>query len=171
MAPLAGKAGTWNRYTYGATCKSEQPGPAGWQVERVVCSALFRAIPPHPTLAAGELPPEAELEDIPHLNGVITVAHHGCTIYNHLVVAGPEYGHIWGEDLGVDLGLWPITNPGVDASWLVDKNDFSLPPLTFAQWYEGWLDEQIVQQEKSRRWLQSPEAEVRLITREELEEN
>lgn len=116
-----------------------------------------------------ELPSEAELWDIPHLNGVITVAHHGCTIYNHLVVTGPERGHIWAEDIGSDLGLWPITKTGIDPAWLVDKNDFSLPPITFTQWYEGWLDEQIVQHEKSRRWLQSPEAEVQLVTREELE--
>jgi hypothetical protein len=111
-----------------------------------------------------ELPPEAELEDIPHLNGVITVAHHGCTIYNHLVVAGPEYGHIWGEDLGVDLGLWPITGPGSEPSCSPTPNDFALPPLTFLQWYEGGLDERIVQQEETRRWLQSPEAGTRLIS-------
>jgi hypothetical protein len=61
-----------------------------------------------------------------HVNGSIPLSDMGCGILTRLIVAGPEYGHVW-VDQRVDWkGLFPVQRTGYSR-------------LTFSGWYLTWL--------------------------------
>lgn len=65
-----------------------------------------------------------EDEDWPPGPGFLPLAHHGCGVYDVLVVAGEQRGYVW----SVDTDQWW---PAFDASGR---------QLGFFDWYEQWLD-------------------------------
>lgn len=69
-----------------------------------------------------------EYYDPKHLNGLLRISNFGCGISLNLVVNGPEYGHIWADDITNGNGLFP------DPYFQTEKR------LTFLEWYELWLD-------------------------------
>jgi hypothetical protein len=69
---------------------------------------------------------ETDYLALEHVNGAMPICDHGCNIATWLVVAGPEYGHLW-LDRRVDWrGLSPVQQPGSER-------------VTFSQWYLAWL--------------------------------
>jgi hypothetical protein len=69
---------------------------------------------------------EGEYWCLKHVNGAMPICDHGCNIQTWLVVAGPEYGHLW-VDRRVDWrGLYRVEQPGCDR-------------ITFSKWYLVWL--------------------------------
>ncbi len=59
--------------------------------------------------------------------GAICLQHLGCALRSWLVVTGPERGHMWLDEIADQKGLSPIAI-GERAR------------VTFAEWYEDWLD-------------------------------
>lgn len=60
--------------------------------------------------------------------GAICLCHLGCALREWLVVSGPERGNIWYDGRADCGGLAPTTQAGLER-------------VTFAQWYEHWLEE------------------------------
>jgi hypothetical protein len=61
------------------------------------------------------------------MDGAIPICHKGCALRQWLVIHGPQRGFVW-DDLRADnAGISPV----LDGS---DK------PVTFSDWYMGWLD-------------------------------
>ena len=61
-------------------------------------------------------------------DGAIPMCDHGCNIRTWLVVAGPEYGHLWDENRTDLKGLFPVKQPRCCR-------------VTFSMWYLAWLRE------------------------------
>ncbi len=62
--------------------------------------------------------------------GAICLCHHGCALRSWLVVTGPERGNMWFDAMAETTGL----EPHVD-----DEGNH----LSFADWYERWLDKEL----------------------------
>jgi hypothetical protein len=62
-------------------------------------------------------------DDWPPGPGFIPIAHHGCGVFDVLVVAGQQRGYVW----------W------CDMSW-APSYDGDGRPMGFLDWYESWLD-------------------------------
>ncbi|WDZ88777.1 SMI1/KNR4 family protein [Nocardiopsis sp. HUAS JQ3] len=60
--------------------------------------------------------------------GALCLCHLGCALRQWLVVTGPEAGRMWSDGRVDDEDLAPLT--GGDGA-----------PLTFTDWYLGWLEE------------------------------
>ncbi|PDP88669.1 SMI1/KNR4 family protein [Glycomyces fuscus] len=60
--------------------------------------------------------------------GALCLCHLGCALRQWLVVSGPEAGRMWNDARVDDQDLQPLT--GADGA-----------PLTFTDWYLGWLEE------------------------------
>ncbi len=60
------------------------------------------------------------------MDGAIPICHLGCALRQWLVVTGPRAGEVWNDDRADERGIAPLT-----------KNRHR---VTFAEWYEGWLD-------------------------------
>ncbi|WP_040684755.1 SMI1/KNR4 family protein [Nocardiopsis halotolerans] len=60
--------------------------------------------------------------------GALCLCHLGCALRRGLVVSGPEAGRVWHDGRVDDEDLRPLT--GGDGT-----------PLTFTDWYLGWLEE------------------------------
>jgi hypothetical protein len=73
--------------------------------------------------AALEIPDEDEDDDWPPGPGFVPIAHHGCGVFDVIVVTGDQRGLIWWCDM-----RW--------APWF----DSAGRQLTFLDWYERWLD-------------------------------
>ena len=58
--------------------------------------------------------------------GAVCLCHLGCALRQWLVVSGPEAGRMWQDSRADGVGLRPLTDDGGT-------------PLTFADWYLGWL--------------------------------
>lgn len=69
--------------------------------------------------------------DSKHTNGVIAICNYGCGITLYLVVNGQEHGNIWTDDRVNDGGIYPTIQLGEKAK------------ITFLDWYELWLDNEI----------------------------
>ena len=61
------------------------------------------------------------------VNGAIPICHTGCALRIFLVVTGAQVGNLWYDRRAEQGGLMPLS-----------RDDGS--PLTFASWYQGWLD-------------------------------
>lgn len=61
------------------------------------------------------------------IDGALPICHMGCGYFVWLVVSGDEAGHLWYDGRAAEQGFEPI----------LDKSG-SL--VTFAKWYEEWLD-------------------------------
>jgi hypothetical protein len=88
-----------------------------------------------------------------HTNGTLLISSYGCTLNVVLILNGPERGNVWIEDLGADNGLWHITSATIENVMAIDL-DNEQPHLSFLDWYEQALDEQIRQKEPIRRRLE-----------------
>jgi hypothetical protein len=66
----------------------------------------------------GDVSPEGERADV--YRGIVILGTDGCAQYWALVVRGPDCGKIW---MLADVGIQP-----------------TIPRMTFAEWYEAWLD-------------------------------
>lgn len=61
------------------------------------------------------------------MGGAIPICHEGCALRQWLVIHGERRGFVW-DDLRADnAGIAPVL-------------DESGEPVTFADWYLGWLD-------------------------------
>jgi SMI1 / KNR4 family (SUKH-1) len=77
-------------------------------------------------------------------HGTLPLAHYGCGICAVLIVNGARAGEVWIEDLANDYGVVEARD-----HWMVKNLYASCPDrVTFAAWYELWLDAQL------RRWGQ-----------------
>ncbi|WP_194894914.1 SMI1/KNR4 family protein [Catenulispora pinisilvae] len=70
----------------------------------------------------------ALLYDPHHTAGAICLCHEGCALRVWLVVTGPERGHMWFD-------------PRCDLEDLRPLRDARGEPVSFADWYLGWLAE------------------------------
>lgn len=71
--------------------------------------------------------------------GFIDLCHEGCAMYDILIVNGKNKGTVWFFDFSDDLGVVPLINP---------KDG---KPMSFLDWYELWLNEQIKFMESSSK--------------------
>ncbi|MBG6136488.1 SMI1/KNR4 family protein [Longispora fulva] len=62
-----------------------------------------------------------------HSVGLLYLSHLGCALREALVISGPARGTMWADDTADDGGFRP----------LLDEDG---TPLTFARWYQRWLD-------------------------------
>jgi hypothetical protein len=69
---------------------------------------------------------EDDDEDWPPGPGFLPIAHHGCGVFDVIVVTGEQRGLIW----WCDMQWGPVYDP-------------SGRQLSFLDWYERWLDESI----------------------------
>jgi hypothetical protein len=67
--------------------------------------------------------------------GAFPICHHGCALRSWLVVSGAERGRVWYDGRADGDGIWPQT-------------DAHGKPLSFAAWYETWLDESLAELKK-----------------------
>jgi hypothetical protein len=72
--------------------------------------------------------------------GITFLADKGCLSFEVLVLRGQEAGHVWSFDVSDELGAFPLT-------------DHSGKPLTFADWYENWLDTSLADPRAAGRTL------------------
>lgn len=87
-----------------------------------------------------------------YIQGSIMIAFYGCTTEARLVITGTEYGNIWIDNRGADLGVYPVTPPESPLT-------FSEATLTFAEtspshvdfftWYNRWLDDSLTKVEQT----------------------
>lgn len=70
-------------------------------------------------------------------DGGICICHHGCALRDWLVVTGPERGNVWHDAMADSEGLSP---------WKAKDGT----RLTFAGWYEQWLDQSLEMLARSR---------------------
>jgi hypothetical protein len=70
-------------------------------------------------------------------NGLVLLSQYGCGILACLVVCGARYGEVWIDDFANGEVIMPAQD-----SWLVSPSASGGGPC-FAEWYEGWLDEQL----------------------------
>lgn len=78
-----------------------------------------------------------------HVHGSLRLAHDGCGYYKHLVVSGPERGHIWEDGRAGDGGILPETpvkGPHDVEGYLLIPKDGSRHRMSFFAWYGRWLD-------------------------------
>ncbi len=61
------------------------------------------------------------------MNGAIPVCHRGCALRQWLVIQGDQRGFVWNDSRVDNAGIAPVL-------------DESGQPVTFADWYMGWLD-------------------------------
>ncbi len=70
---------------------------------------------------------EAAYWDPSLVDGAIPICHHGCALRTWLVVTGADRANVWYDGRADNQGLLPHEGPGGSR-------------LTFAAWYEAWLD-------------------------------
>jgi len=75
--------------------------------------------------------------------GAICLCHLGCATRHWLVVTGPERGNMWLDDTANDEGVIPLKKGDPDQGGWTDLSDDPKERLSFAAWYEGWLDESL----------------------------
>lgn len=61
------------------------------------------------------------------MDGAIPICHKGCALRQWLVINGPQKGFVWDDLRADDAGIAPVLGE-------------SGGPVTFADWYRGWLD-------------------------------
>lgn len=61
------------------------------------------------------------------VDGALPICHMGCGYFVWLVISGDEAGHLWYDGRAAEQGFEPI----------LDQSGSS---ITFARWYEEWLD-------------------------------
>jgi hypothetical protein len=71
------------------------------------------------------------------LNGTLHLAHLGCGIRVFLVVHGVRAGEVWVNDVANDGGVLPAREHFL-------TQGFAGAGPSFAEWYEGWLDHELV---------------------------
>jgi hypothetical protein len=71
------------------------------------------------------------------LDGTLHLAHFGCGIRAVLVVRGTRFGEVWVDDLANDGGVMPALDH------FLTRECAGAGP-SFAAWYEGWLDHELV---------------------------
>ena len=64
------------------------------------------------------------------MNGAIPICHLGCALRQWLVIHGERRGFVW-DDFRADYR-------GSPPSWAARAR-----PVTFADWYMGWLDDSL----------------------------
>jgi hypothetical protein len=62
------------------------------------------------------------------MNGAIPICHKGCALRQWLVIHGDQRGFVWDDNRVDNAGIAPV-------------QDESGEPVTFADWYMGWLDD------------------------------
>ena len=62
------------------------------------------------------------------MNGAIPICHKGCALRQWLVIHGDQRGFVWDDNRVDNAGIAPVL-------------DESGEPVTFADWYMGWLDD------------------------------
>ena len=73
--------------------------------------------------------------------GIKFLAHEGCGMYDVLIVNGPQAGTVWFFDFCNDFGVVPINHPSTGA------------PMSFADWYEYWLDVSLADHHATPSWF------------------
>jgi hypothetical protein len=64
------------------------------------------------------------------MDGAIPICHKGCALRQWLVIHGDQRGFVWDDNRVDNAGIAPVL-------------DESGEPVTFADWYMGWLDDSI----------------------------
>jgi hypothetical protein len=84
-------------------------------------------------------PPVPVNEDIlwHYRSGLLVLSHYGCGILACLVVCGARHGEVWIDDFANGGLILPA-----QGSWVVSPPASGGGP-SFAEWYEGWLDQQL----------------------------
>lgn len=87
----------------------------------------------HWNLDSGEITDENEEEYFNNkwVNGLLRISNFGCGVSINLVVNGQEFGNVWVDDRCNQYGIYP------------DPYFKSEGRLTFLNWYEAWLDEEL----------------------------
>jgi hypothetical protein len=62
------------------------------------------------------------------MDGAIPICHKGCALRQWLVIHGDQRGFVWDDNRVDNAGIAPVL-------------DESGEPVTFADWYMGWLDD------------------------------
>jgi SMI1 / KNR4 family (SUKH-1) len=61
------------------------------------------------------------------MNGAIPICHRGCALRQWLVINGDQKGIVWNDDRADNAGIAPVLGKSGN-------------PLTFTEWYMGWLN-------------------------------
>jgi hypothetical protein len=102
--------------------------------------SLCRPFPPaEPPEGLDRWPPVPVSEETRkhYRNGLLLLSHYGCGILACLVVCGARYGEVWIDDFANGGLILPAQD-----SWVVSPPASGGGP-SFAEWYEGWLDQQL----------------------------
>jgi hypothetical protein len=110
-------------------------GP-GWS--RYSLGRPFPLMEPPTGLVRWPLVPISEETVKQHRNGLLLLSHYGCGTLACLVVCGARYGEVWIDDFANDGLIFPAQDP-----W-VESPPTSVDGPSFGEWYEGWLDQQLV---------------------------
>ena len=70
-------------------------------------------------------------------NGLLVLSPYGCGIHACLVVCGARHGEVWIDDFANGEVILPAQD-----SWVVSPPASGGGP-SFADWYEGWLDQEL----------------------------
>jgi hypothetical protein len=62
------------------------------------------------------------------MNGAIPICHQGCAYRQWLVIQGEQRGFVWDDNRADNAGIAPVLSKSGE-------------PVTFADWYLGWLDD------------------------------
>jgi len=74
-------------------------------------------------------------------SGIKFIADEGCAMFDVLVVNGPQAGTVWYFNFADQLGVLPIFRPG------------TRQPMSFADWYEYWLDLSLADPPATPTWI------------------
>ncbi len=91
--------------------------------------------------AASHMDEEAYFDDR-HIQGSLRLAHEGCGHCRHLVISGPERGHMWSDSRVSDQGIMPL--PFLACAYRAEgftliPTTIAIPRLPFLAWYQRWL--------------------------------
>jgi hypothetical protein len=64
------------------------------------------------------------------INGAVPICHQGCGLRQWLVIHGEQRGFVWNDDRADDAGIAPLLEE-------------SGKPVTFSDWYMGWIDDSL----------------------------
>jgi len=67
------------------------------------------------------------------ITGSLRICHYGCAIYYLLVITGNQAGYIWVDDRASDNGIYPAVSK------------FTGKQMTFMDWYDEWLTENLAE--------------------------
>jgi hypothetical protein len=81
-------------------------------------------------MEAWDLELEAHYWNPAIMNGAIPICHQGCGLRQWLVINGEQKGFVWNDFRVDNAGIAPLL-------------DESGKPMTFTDWYMGWLNDSL----------------------------